>query len=83
MGEKFSGIVFTIFTLISGVGIAFYRGADFAAICFAYFPIIIFIITRFGLQVKKAAISKIMVIKKLGGVVEESFGAVKLIMSFA
>ena len=37
----------------------------------------------FGGQVKKAAIAKIMIVKRMGGVVEESLSAIRLITSFA
>jgi ABC-type multidrug transport system fused ATPase/permease subunit len=37
----------------------------------------------FGAVVKKATIEKLGVVKKLGGVVEESLTAIKLIVSFA
>lgn len=37
----------------------------------------------FGAQVKKNTLAKMSVTKRLGGVIEESFGAIKLIASFA
>lgn len=83
IGEKYSNIIFSTATLISGVGIAFYRGADFAAVCLAFVPIIFVIIFVFTAQIKKAAIAKMGVVKKLCGVVEESLTAVRLIASFA
>lgn len=48
IGEKFSNIIFSFSALLSGIGIAFYRGADFAAICFAFFPIIFAFMFAFG-----------------------------------
>lgn len=70
-------------TILAGIGIAFYQGADFAAICFAYFPIIMVCIVLFGAQVKRTAIGKYMVSKRLGGVVEEILSSIKLVVSFA
>lgn len=75
--------MFSLSTLIAGVGIAFYRGADFAAICLAYLPLILVIMIFFTAQIKKSAIAKMGVIKRLGGVVEESLTAIRLIASFA
>jgi len=48
IGEKFSNIIFTAACVVAGIGIAFYRGADFAAICLAYIPIIMVSVTLFG-----------------------------------
>ena len=50
---------------------------------FLDFPLIFIVIAMFGGQVKNAAISKIMVTKELGGIVEESLSAIKLVISFA
>lgn len=69
--------------MVSGIAIAFYSGADYAAICFGYIPIIFIIMMMFAGNVKTAAISKIMVIKKMGGLIEESLSAIRLIASFA
>jgi len=69
--------------LISGIAIAFYRGADFAAVCTAFVPVLMILMGVFGMQVKKSAIEKAMIVKKLGGLVEESLTAVRLIASFA
>jgi hypothetical protein len=40
-------------------------------------------LSAFGNQVKKQAIAKMVAMKKLGGTIEESLTAVKLIASFA
>lgn len=69
--------------MIAGIGIAFYRGADYAAVCTAFLPVLIILIGIFGAQVKKGAIAKIGVMKKLSGAVEESLTAIRLIASFA
>jgi hypothetical protein len=48
IGEKYSNIIFSISTLLSGIGIAFYRGADFAGVCTAFVPVLIILIGVFG-----------------------------------
>eukprot|EP00347_Sterkiella_histriomuscorum_P020418 403337881 len=83
IGEKFSNIIYTVACIASGICIAFYSGSDFAVICLAYFPFIFIVLTMFGGQVRKAAIAKIMIVKRMGGVVEESLSAIRLIASFA
>lgn len=83
IGEKFSNILFGGSTFVSGIAIAFYEGADFAGICFAFFPIILCLMVVFGSQVKKTTEAKVKTIKKLGGCIEESLTAVKLIVAFA
>jgi ABC-type multidrug transport system fused ATPase/permease subunit len=69
--------------MISGFAVAFAKGADFAAVCFGFVPIIIILMGTFGVQTKNATIAKMGVVKKMAGVVEESLFAVKLIASFA
>jgi ABC-type multidrug transport system fused ATPase/permease subunit len=69
--------------LISGFAVAFAKGADFAAVCFAFVPILLIIMGFFGVHVKNATIAKMGVVKKMAGVVEESLFAIKLIASFA
>jgi hypothetical protein len=41
------------------------------------------VISIYGGLVKKAAIARVMVSRKLGGVVEETLSSIKLITSFA
>ena len=76
-------MIFSIATLIAGIVIAFYRGADFAGVCTAFVPIMFFIMSVFGARVKATTAEKMEVMKKLGGVIEESLTAVRLIASFA
>ena len=83
LGEKFANIIFTFACFISGVGISLYSGADLAGACIAFFPIIFVILAIFMKQVKKTSIVKMAAIKKLGGVIEESMQAVRLVVSFA
>jgi subfamily B ATP-binding cassette protein MsbA len=83
IGEKFSSIIFCSAIVAGGLAIAFYQGPVFAALCLAYFPVVIFALAIFGRQVKKTALDKIEIQKKLGGIVEESLSAIRLIASFA
>ena len=69
--------------MISGLVIGFAKAPLYAIICFAFFPLLFFIIMKMGGSVKNAAIKKFIVVKRLGGVMEEALSAVKLVMSFA
>ena len=68
---------------LTGIGIAFFEGAVYSAICFSYFPMMMIIVIMFGAKVKVSTGKKIAVSRRLGGIVEESLSAVKLIVSFA
>jgi ABC-type multidrug transport system fused ATPase/permease subunit len=83
VGEKYSNIIFSVTTLLSGVGISFYYGADFAAVCAAFLPIILILTGIFGSQVRKMTKLKMKAVKKLGGAIEEILTAVRLIASYA
>lgn len=83
IGEKVSNFIYCLAAVISGLVIGFVRAPLFAIICFAYFPILFLVLMLMGGIVKKAAISKIMVLKKLGGLMEETLSAAKLVISFA
>lgn len=48
IGEKYSNVIFSVATMIGGLGIAFYRGADFAGICTAFIPVLLIIMAIFG-----------------------------------
>jgi ATP-binding cassette subfamily B (MDR/TAP) protein 1 len=67
IGEKYSNVIFSMAALASGLGIAFYRGADFAAVCAGFLPCILLIMIVFGAQMKKSAINKMIVMKKVFG----------------
>lgn len=69
--------------MLAGVGIAFYYGADFAAVCAAFLPIIMILTGIFGAQVRKMTKKKMVVVKKLGGTIEEILTAIRLIASYA
>lgn len=83
IGEKYASIIYSFSTLFFGIGISLYRGADFAGVCACFVPIMIILMIIFGGHVKKVTLAKIMIVKKLGGVVEESIHAIRLIASFA
>ena len=69
--------------MLSGIIVAFIKGADFAAICFAFVPILFIIMGFFGSHVKTSTIEKMGVVKQMAGGVEESLFAIRLIASFA
>lgn len=83
IGEKYCNIIFALATMISGITVAFVKGADFAAICFGFVPLLFVNLGIFGVHVKNSTIAKMKVVKKMAGVVEESLFAIKLIASFA
>ena len=83
IGENYSNIIFSLACLVSGIAISFYRGADFAACCIAFLPVILVIIIIFGIYAKKAFIDLMIVTMRLGGVIEESLSSIRLIASFA
>ena len=46
-------------------------------------PVFIFILAVFGLMVKKSMTNRMNVVKGLGGVVAETFTAIRVVVSFA
>jgi len=76
-------MIFAVACVVSGLVVSFVIGPLFAIINFGYFPILFIVITLLGGSAKNAAIAKIMHTGKLGGVVEESLSAIKLVSSFA
>jgi ABC-type multidrug transport system fused ATPase/permease subunit len=46
-------------------------------------PIFFTLIAIFGIRIRKITAAKMAIMKKLGGVIEESFSAIRLIASFA
>jgi ABC-type multidrug transport system fused ATPase/permease subunit len=68
---------------VFGIAISLFYGADFAGVCAAFLPFALILMMIFGVFVKKATFAKITVLKKLGGVIEESLTAIRLISSFA
>jgi ABC-type multidrug transport system fused ATPase/permease subunit len=83
IGAKIGSIIFGIFVFIGGIGIALFRGSVLAGICLSYLPLMLVVVAVFGGQVKKSTNRKREMSKKLGGIVEESLSAIKLIVSFA
>ena len=51
IGEKYSNVIFSFATVIGGVAIAFYKGADFAGVCSAFLPMIMATMMVFGARV--------------------------------
>jgi ABC-type multidrug transport system fused ATPase/permease subunit len=76
-------VIFVLASALGGVGIAIYRGVDFAFICLAFFPFIMIITGVFGARVKVATMARVGAMKKLGGFIEESLTAIRLISAFA
>jgi ABC-type multidrug transport system fused ATPase/permease subunit len=66
----------------TGIGISFYFGPVYAAICCAYYPLMFSILFCLTKAVKKAAIAKMTILKQMGGVVEETLSSIKLVTSF-
>jgi hypothetical protein len=48
IGEKYCSIFFSLSTMLSGIIVAFVKGADFAAVCTAFVPILMIIMGIFG-----------------------------------
>ena len=65
------------------MGISFYRGPVFAAICLAYFPVVMLMVGALTAISKVAAFKKMEANKALGGFSEEIISGLKLIVSFA
>lgn len=82
IGEKFSNLIFSVCAAFGGMGYAFYKAPAFAGCCMAYVPVFLFVLTVFGLQVKKATSDKLDIVKELGGIAEETFNAIKVVISF-
>jgi len=82
LGEKYSNLIFSLFALVSGLVISFVRGPILAAILFASLPLLMIIIMIFGGQIKKATMLKMGASKTLGGAIEESLTAIRVIASF-
>lgn len=82
-GEKFGQMIFAFGSFFGGIIIAFTLGPAFAPIALLYCPIFFVIIMMFGALVKKATIAKLAELKVLGGHTEETFSALKLVISFA
>ena len=82
IGESYGQLCQSIGLMIGGLGIAFYRGPVFAAVCLAYMPFMLTLLIILGSISKKAAFAKLKANKDLGGFTEESISALKLIVSF-
>lgn len=75
-------LVFSISACIGGIAFAFYRGPIFALCCLGYVPVFAIILSTLGLVVKKSMIERVEAVKGLGGVVAETFSAIKVVVAF-
>lgn len=82
IGEKFSNLIFAIFTCIGGILYSLVKGPMFALMCLSYIPVFLAILAIFGRMVRNATIQKLEVVKSLGGVAEETLTAIKIVQSF-
>lgn len=71
IGEKLGNMCMCAAAFVTGMIIGFVYGPVFAIICFAYYPIMFLFVALFGVAVKKATIAKIVLMKEMGGTVEE------------
>jgi ABC-type multidrug transport system fused ATPase/permease subunit len=74
--------MFSICACISGFAYAFFYGWEFGCACIAFIPMLLFVLVFFGMKVKKTTAERLEVIKELGGVVEETLTAIKVVTSF-
>lgn len=70
-------------SILCGVIIAFCEGPLYAIICLAYFPLILMMLLCLSKAAKDVAFEKVLMVKKLGGITEESLTSIKLVASFA
>ena len=70
-------------SLISGLVIAFAIAPLYAIATFAFFPLLFVVSGLMGKKFKMSLLSKMMATKKLGGIVEETLSATKLVISLA
>jgi ABC-type multidrug transport system fused ATPase/permease subunit len=75
-------LVFSISACIGGIGFAFYKGPIFALCCLGYVPVFVLVLSTLGLIVKKSMIDRLNAVKGLGGVVAETFSAIKVVVAF-
>ena len=57
-------------------------GSNYALILIAYLPVFLFILSTFGILVKKSTGQRLESIKVMGGVVSETLYAIKVVASF-
>lgn len=67
---------------MAGFVYAYVYGWEFAFVCVAFIPVLLFILVFFGLKVKQTTAERLEVIKELGGIVEEQLTAIKVVTSF-
>ena len=77
-----SNLLYAIATCVAGIVYAFSFGPLFAAVCLGYVPILFGILGVFGRMTQASMLSKLNVIKHLGGIAEETLTAIKVVASF-
>lgn len=82
IGEKIANLIFACATCFFGMLYALIYGPLYAFICICYLPVLIGILAVFGRMVQKSTLDKLNVIKRLGGVAEETLTAMKVVTSF-
>ncbi len=82
IGFQMGNLVFSISACVGGLGFAFYRGPIFALACLGYVPVFALILSTLGLIVKKTMVDRLNAVKGLGGVVAETFSAIKVVVAF-
>ena len=48
LGEKFAQLIYSVAMILAGIGLAFWRGANLAAVTFAFLPLFVITIGVFG-----------------------------------
>ena len=81
IGEKFSNLIFAVFTGIGGCFFAFVTGQSYALALIAYLPVFFIILGVFGIMVKNITTAKIEINKEVGGIVSEILYAIKVVAS--
>ena len=81
IGEKFSNLIFAVFTGIGGCIFAFITGRSYALALIAYLPVFFIILGVFGIMVKNITSAKIEINKEVGGIVSEILYAIKVVAS--
>ena len=82
LGQVVTGIFRDIISLVSLLGVVFYRNWQLAFITFLVFPLTIYPAQWIGKKIKKSATRSLDVMGGLGNTMQESFAGVKVIKAF-
>ena len=82
LGQVVTGIFRDIISLVSLLGVVFYRNWQLALITFLVFPLTIYPAQWIGKKIKKSATRSLDVMGGLGSTMQESFSGVKVIKAF-